>query len=62
MKEQSQIDDMRAAIRGDIERGRKKSRPGPVVQPEPEVERDEPPSPEAPQPGLLASLFKRDSI
>ena len=60
MKEQSQIDAMRAAIRGDIERARTKHRPSPVVQPEAEVERDEPPPPEAPRPWLLASLFKRD--
>ena len=60
MKEQSQIDEMRAAIRGDIERGRTKPRPSPVVQPEAEVEREEPPAPESPRPGLLSSLFKRD--
>ena len=33
MREQSQIDDMRAALRGDLERGRERRRPSPVVQP-----------------------------
>jgi hypothetical protein len=58
MKEQSQIDDMRAAIRGDLERGRKRRRPNPVVQP-PEQAKPEPPADEEPRPGLLSSLFKR---
>jgi hypothetical protein len=35
MKEQSQIDDMRAAVRGDIERA-KQRRSSPVLQMEPE--------------------------
>jgi hypothetical protein len=58
MKEQSQLDEMRAAIRGDIERGRVHPRPSPVVQPEPEAEREEP-VPDAPQTGFLSSFFKR---
>jgi hypothetical protein len=58
MKEKSQIDDMRAAIRGDLERSRQRSQAGPAVQPQ---ERFEPkPSPEdQPRPGFLSSLFKR---
>jgi len=59
MKEQSQLDEMRAAIRGDIERGRARPRPSPVAQPEPEVERAEETPRESPRPGLLSSFFKR---
>ena len=33
MRDQSQIDDMRAAVRGDLERSRERRRPNPVVQP-----------------------------
>jgi hypothetical protein len=58
MKEKSQIDDMRAAIRGDLERGRNRQRPSPVVPPEEQAE-TEPPAEDAPRPGLLSSLFKR---
>ena len=58
MKERSHIDEMRAVIRGDLERGRARLRPSPVVQPEAEAEQ-EPPAPEAPRPGILTSLFKR---
>ena len=62
MQEHSQIDDMRAAIRGDRERAeqaRQRSAehvralvPEPVPEPEPEPE----PAPE-PHPGLLRRLF-----
>jgi hypothetical protein len=56
MKEQSQIDEMRAAVRGDLERGRARREAAavpPPREPEPRVEER--------QPGLLASLFKRRS-
>jgi hypothetical protein len=59
MKEQSQIDDMRAAIRGDIERGRARPRQSPIAQHEAQSDHEQPPAPEVPRPGLLASLFKR---
>jgi hypothetical protein len=36
MKEQSQIDAMRAAVRGDLERYRARTQPSPVVQPDPD--------------------------
>jgi hypothetical protein len=64
MKEQSQIDEMRAAIRGDLERSRAR-RPASVVAPpgpQPEPDRDsveEPPVEAEPGPGLLRSLFRR---
>ena len=58
MKEQSQLDEMRAAIRGEWERGKTRPRPSPVVQPAAEAEPEQP-APESPRPGLLASLFKR---
>jgi hypothetical protein len=62
MKEHSQIDDMRAAIRGEWERARKDPRPSPVVQPHDEV-RDRlqpvPEAEEAPRPGIFRALFKR---
>jgi hypothetical protein len=38
MKEHSQIDDMRAAIRGDLERNRARQRSAAVLAPEPELE------------------------
>jgi hypothetical protein len=62
MKDQSQIDDMRAAIRGERERARKRPRPSQVVQPRDEVRDRLQPVPETedvPQPGLLSGLFKR---
>ena len=59
MRDQSQIDDMRAAVRGDLERSRERRRPNPVVvQPQEQVE-PEPPADEEPRPGLFSSLFKR---
>jgi hypothetical protein len=64
MKEKSQIDEMRAALRGDLERGRKRMRASPIVQPqaEPEPEPEpEPPAEEAPRPGIFGSLFGRKS-
>jgi len=60
MKEKSQIDDMRAAVRGDLERARKHPRPSPVVQPREQPE-PEPPAQEAPRPGIFGSLFGRKS-
>ena len=61
MKEQSQIDDMRAAIRGAIERGQSHRLPSPAHQPEPEADadQDDQPSPEIPRPRLFASLLRR---
>ncbi len=58
MKEKSQIDDMRAAIRGDLERSRQRLQPGPVVQPQEQVE-PEPSPDDEPRPGFLSSFFKR---
>jgi hypothetical protein len=59
MREQSQIDDMRAAIRGDLERSRKRHRPNPVVgQPQEQVQPEPPPADE-PRPSVFSSLFKR---
>lgn len=70
MKDQSQIDEMRAAIRGDLERGRARQQASPVlasvVEPVsvPEVVPEvvsEPPAHGEPEPrrGLFSSLFKR---
>jgi hypothetical protein len=57
MKEQSQIDAMRAAIRGDLERSRARQDAVAPVEPEPE---DAPEAAEdKPRPGLLSSFFKR---
>jgi hypothetical protein len=59
MRDQSQIDDMRAAVRGDLERSRERRRPNPVVaQPQEQVEPEPPPADE-PRPSLFSSLFKR---
>ena len=59
MKDQSQIDDMRAAVRGDLERSRERRRPNPVVaQPQEQVDPEPPPADE-PRPSLFSSLFKR---
>jgi hypothetical protein len=56
MREQSQIDDMRAAIRGDLERSRARRQPDPAVQPR------EPSAVEGPRRrGLFARLFQRRS-
>jgi hypothetical protein len=56
MREQSHIDDMRAAIRGDRERSRIRPRPSPVVERQEAKER--PAEPERRR-GILASLFRR---
>ena len=58
MKERSQIDEMRAVIRGDLERSRARQQSSPVAQPtsEPEVDEQEI---EEPRPGIFGSLFKR---
>ncbi len=58
MKEKSQIDAMRAAIHGDLERSRQRLQPGPVVPPQEQVE-PEPSPDDEPRPGFLSSLFKR---
>jgi hypothetical protein len=58
MKDKSQIDDMRAAIRGDLERSRQRLRAGQVAQPQEQIE-PEPPPEDEPRPGFLSSLFKR---
>lgn len=61
MKEQSQIEDMRAAVRGDIERAKQRRsapvlEPVPVPAPEPErVPEEEPRQPS----GLFAFFRKR---
>jgi hypothetical protein len=60
MKEKSQIDEMRAALRGDLERGRKRMRASPIIQSQAESE-PEPPAKEAPRPGIFGSLFGRKS-
>jgi hypothetical protein len=58
VKEQSQIEDMRAAVRGDLERSRVRRQslePAPVPAPPPEKE----PPPTAPRRrGILARLFR----
>lgn len=58
MREQSQIDEMRAALRGDLERAKKHPRPSPIVVPEERAE-PEPPAEEQPRPSIFSSLFKR---
>jgi hypothetical protein len=63
MKEHSQIEDMRAALRGDLERARKRGS-SPLLQPEPESEPEPEPErvPEEPEPesaGLLSFLRRR---
>jgi hypothetical protein len=58
MNEKSQIDAMRAAIRGDLERSRQHLQPGPVVHPREQVEPEPSPDDET-RPGFLSSLFKR---
>ena len=56
MKEQSQIEDMRAAVRGDIERAkRRRPSPAPVPAPRPVRVPDEEPR----QSGLFAFFRKR---
>jgi hypothetical protein len=58
MKEQSQIEAMRAAVRGDLERSRQ--RQDSSGEPEPELEHvPEAPVEDEPRPGIFASLFKR---
>jgi len=58
MREQSQIEDMRAAIRGDLERSRARQQVSPALAPEPEPE---PPVAEEPEPrrGFFSSLIRR---
>ena len=60
MREQSQIEDMRAAIRGDLERSRARQQVSPALAPEPEPE-PEPPVAEEPEPrrGFFSSLIRR---
>jgi len=58
MKEHSQIEDMRAAVRGDIERARKRLRSTPASPPEPEPQRA--PEEQKPQNGLLSFFRRRD--
>ena len=58
MKERSQIDEMRATIRGDLERSRARQQSGPVAQPSSEPEADEQEI-EEPRPSMFTSLFKR---
>jgi hypothetical protein len=60
MKEQSQIEAMRAAVRGDLERSRQRQDSNGEPEPEPEPEHvAEPPVEDEPRPGIFASLFKR---
>ena len=47
MKEKSQLEDMRAAVRGDLERARSR-REGTLLQPEPEPEPEVAPEPAPP--------------
>jgi hypothetical protein len=55
MKDQSQIEAMRAAVRGDIERARKRQQTSPVLPPEPEPQRDA----EEKRQRKLAAFFRR---
>jgi hypothetical protein len=53
MKERSNIDDMRAAVRGDLERARSRGESGTILQPnkpEPEPVLEPEPQPAAPEP------------
>lgn len=62
MKEESQIDEMRAALRGDRERAehaRQRSTENVRTLIETPVEESEPEAPPARQPGLLGRLFGR---
>ena len=69
MRDQSQIDAMRAAVRGDLERARRRRagtllqpEPDDTSEPEPQVEREPEPVAAEPQPermGLFRSLFRR---
>lgn len=67
MKDQSQIDAMRAAVRGDLERSRARQDAVAAVEPEPEdapeqpAEEPEQPAEDKPRPGIFSSLFKRAS-
>jgi hypothetical protein len=58
MKEKSQIDAMRAAIRGDLERSRARQDAVAPVEPEPEYA-PEPPAEDKPRPSIFSSLFRR---
>jgi len=58
MKEKSHIDDMRAALRGDIERARARRESEAAPPPEPE-QKAEPQDEPAPTPGKLAAFFRR---
>jgi hypothetical protein len=58
MKEKSQIEAMRAAIRGDLERSRARQDAVPAVEPEPE-DVPEQPAEDKPRPGIFSSFFKR---
>jgi hypothetical protein len=58
MKEKSQIDAMRAAIRGDLERSRARQDAVEAVEPEPE-DAPEQPTEDQPRPGIFSSLFRR---
>jgi hypothetical protein len=62
MKEHSQIDDMRAAIRGDLERSRaRRQHDGPRdrVHRVPETDTEPEPAQETPRTGLFSGLFRR---
>ena len=67
MKDKSQIDAMRAAIRGDLERSRARQdaveaveavEPEPEDAPEPEDPPEEP-AEDQPRPSIFSSLFRR---
>jgi hypothetical protein len=58
MKERSQIDAMRAAVRGDLERSRARQETVEAVEPEPENVPEEP-AEDKPRPGIFSSLFRR---
>jgi hypothetical protein len=58
MKEKSQIDAMRAAVRGDLERSRARQDAVETVEPEPENVPEQP-SVDQRRPGIFSSLFRR---
>jgi hypothetical protein len=60
MKEQSQIDAMRAAIRGDLERSRARQDTVAAADTEPEAAQEQP-AEDKPRPRFLSSLFRRGS-
>jgi hypothetical protein len=58
MKEHSQIEEMRAAIRGDRERSRARLQPSPAARREAADPEPKPAGQDEPRPGFFSSLFK----